>query len=307
MCVAGKKRLYDFAAQNGVAKQQTGKLIVATSEAELDTLGGLAAAARSNGVDDLRYLTPQDVYTLEPELACAGGLFSPSTGIIDSHGVVQALEGHLHAAGGSVVFNACLSAVTRRLDGIFCLEVVSGQERTHLTARNLFVAAGLGMAEIRSCLPRAQSYTPPNVYFAKGHYFTFSGRVPFRHLVYPVPVAGGLGTHLTLDLAGQARFGPDVQWIDRADYAFDGADGARQANFECSIRRYWPGLPDGSLRQGYTGIRPKTSRPGEPARDFEIHGPGDHGIPRMVTLYGIESPGLTSCLAIADYCLSLVE
>ncbi len=212
---------------------------------------------------------------------------------------MRALESDLAVRGGSVVLNTEVRSVTRRSDDLFEIEMTSGGETAKITARNLFAAAGLGMAELGNMLPRAGSYAPPRLYFAKGHYFTLRGRSPFRHLVYPVPVEGGLGTHLTLDMDGRARFGPDVQWLDRIDYAFEDADGSRRTDFEKSIRRYWPGLPDGALKQNYTGIRPKTSCQGEAARDFEIHGPRDHGIPHLVTLYGIESPGLTSSLAIA--------
>jgi L-2-hydroxyglutarate oxidase LhgO len=188
-------------------------------------------------------------------------------------------------------------------DGTFELEIASGSEISKLTARNLFVAGGLGMASLRDKLPFGNGYEPPKTRFAKGHYFTLQGRAPFQHLVYPVPVDGGLGTHLTLDLQGAARFGPDVQWINRIDYTFDDPGGERRADFEHAIRRYWPALPDGALEPGYTAVRPKISSKGEPPADFEIHGPEKHGIPRMVALYGIESPGLTSCLALADYCV----
>jgi L-2-hydroxyglutarate oxidase LhgO len=307
MCVDGKRLLYAYARDRDVAIRQLGKLIVATSLAEASALEAIAGNAKANGVDDLRLLSADDVRMLEPEIACFKALFSPSTGIVDSHGLMRALESDLAVRGGTVVLNTEVHSVTRRSDDLFEIEMTSGGEAAKITARNLFVAAGLGMAELGNMLPHAGSYAPPRLYFAKGHYYTLRSRSPFHHLVYPVPVEGGLGTHLTLDMDGRARFGPDVQWLDRIDYAFEDADGSRRTDFERSIRRYWPGLPDGALEQNYTGIRPKTSRQGEAARDFEIHGPLDHGIPHLVALYGIESPGLTSSLAIAHYCAALVH
>jgi L-2-hydroxyglutarate oxidase LhgO len=301
LCVEGKKRLYQFAAENAVAAKRLGKLIVATSPGEVQALDSIATKARANGVDDLRFLSSGEVRSLEPEIACAGALLSPSTGILDSHGLMQALDSHLSINGGRVVCNTLVKSVTRLDNGVFELEAQSAGAAASLTARNLIVAAGLGMAELGPALPRSPSYAPPPMFFAKGHYFTISGPTPFQHLVYPVPVDGGLGTHLTLDMDGRARFGPDVQWIDRIGYAFDDPLGMRKTEFEHAIRRYWPGLPDGALEPAYTGIRPKLSGQGHPARDFEIHGVETHGIPRMVALYGIESPGLTASLAISEY------
>lgn len=302
-CVCGRKRLYEFAERNGVPAKRIGKLVVATASAEIAVLQKFDSLARANGVEDLRWLTAADVQALEPEVACVAALLSPSTGIIDSHALMKALEGCLQAANGSVVLRSQLQSALCLPDGTFELEIASGSEISKLTARNLFVAGGLGMASLCDKLPFGNGYEPPKTRFAKGHYFTLHGRAPFQHLVYPVPVDGGLGTHLTLDLQGAARFGPDVQWIDRIDYTFDDPGGKRRADFEHAIRRYWPALPDGALEPGYTGIRPKISSKGEPPADFEIHGPERHGIPRMVALYGIESPGLTSCLALADLCL----
>ncbi len=302
-CVAGRKRLYEFAGQNAVPAKRIGKLIVATASAEVALLQKFEGLAYANGVEDLRWLTAADARALEPEVACVAALFSPSTGIIDSHALMKALEGCLQAGNGSVVLRSQLQSALCLSDGTFELEIASGSEISKLTARNLFVAGGLGMASLRDKLPFGNGYEPPKTRFAKGHYFILQGRAPFQHLVYPVPVDGGLGTHLTLDLQGAARFGPDVQWIDRIDYTFDDPGGERRAAFEHAIRRYWPALPDGALEPGYTAVRPKISSKGEPPADFEIHGPEKHGIPRMVALYGIESPGLTSCLALADYCV----
>ena len=306
-CVHGRRRLYQFAEENGVPAKKLGKLIVATSPSELSKLKDILAQATANGVDDLHWLESSQAQAMEPEIYCSGALFSPSTGIVDSHALMQALEGHISTHNGSLIFNSEVSGVRVSQSGIFSLEVICNGAATVMTARNIYVAAGLGMADLKSVLPRSEGYEPPSVHFAKGHYFTLRTKSPFRHLIYPVPVHGGLGTHLTLDLQGRARFGPDVQWIDTLDYSFDEADGARRVQFESSVRRYWPGLPPAALEPGYTGIRPKVSRQGEPAADFLIHGPREHGISRMITLYGIESPGLTSCLAIADYCVALLR
>ena len=307
LCVEGKKRLYQFAAENGVATRRLGKLIVATTQDELLALNLIAASAAANGVDDLRFLSPDDVRILEPEIACAGALISPSTGIVDSHGLMQALDSQLSINGGMVVCNTLVTSVTLLDNGLFELEILSSGAAAKLTVCNLVAAAGLGMAELGRALPRTASYVSPLTFLAKGHYYGMSGRTPFQHLVYPVPVEGGLGTHLTLDMDGHVRFGPDVQWVHRIDYAFDDPLGSRRSEFEHAIRRYWPALPDGALEPGYTGIRPKLSGRGEPPRDFAIDGPEKHGIPRMVALYGIESPGLTASLAIAENVAALLR
>jgi L-2-hydroxyglutarate oxidase LhgO len=300
LCVEGKALLYRFADENGVASKQTGKLIVATNDAELAKLASISAAAAANGVGDMQCLAASDALALEPELTCVAALLSPSTGIVDSHGLMVALEGHLTSRGGSIVLGTTVLAIDWTPDA-FTLSVISSGETARLTCRNLVVCAGHGMTQLRAGIPKKAGYAPPRSYLAKGRYFTLSTPAPFQHLIYPVPVDGGLGTHLTLDLQGRARFGPDVTWVDSLDYKFDDPDDAHKREFERSVRRFWPGLPNGALEQGYTGIRPKLSGPGEPARDFEIHGPAQHGIDRLVTLYGIESPGLTSALAIGPF------
>ncbi len=304
-CVEGHRRIYQFAQENGVPTKRVGKLIVAASPAQIPTLKGIHALAQSNGVDDLEWLEQVEAHALEPAISCAAALYSPSTGIMDSHSFMQALEGHLLARGGTVVLNSELQSVEHAPHENFKLGISTGKEAAFVTARNLFVAAGLGMAQLGPMLPREGTYSPPTLHFAKGHYFGLQGRVPFQHLVYPVPVDGGLGTHLTLDLQGRARFGPDVLWTDHIDYAFRDPEERIRCDFEMAIRQYWPGLPDGALRAGDTGIRPKISGKGQPAGDFEIHGAKHHGIERMVALYGIESPGLTSSLAIADHSMKL--
>lgn len=306
-CVPGLRKLYQFADENGVSTRRLGKLVVATSPAEVAVLRCLKEAARQNGVEDLRILEPADVRVLEPEIACSAALLSPSSGIIDSRGLMQALDGCLQANGGSVVLKTNVTRVDVLPSGDFEIRFASAAIETTIKTRTVYVAAGLGMAELRERLPRTDGYEPPRIRYAKGHYFSLSGQSPFQRLIYPIPVTGGLGIHLTLDLQGRARFGPDVQWIDAIDYDFDDADGALKASFERSIKRYWPGLPTGLLQPAYTGIRPKLSGPGEPEHDFAIHGPRQHGVSRLVTLYGIDSPGLTSCLEIADYCCSLAR
>lgn len=305
LCVTGRRKLYQFAEEHGVATRRIGKLVVATSPAEVAVLKALEQRARQNGVDDLKFLDPADVRVLEPEISCSAALLSPSSGIVDSHGLMQALNGCLQASGGSIVLSTAVTRVDILPNGDFEISVT--ESGTTITTRNLFVAAGLGMAELRERLPRNEGYEPPQLYYAKGHYFSLSGQSRFQRLIYPVPVDGGLGTHLTLDLQGRVRFGPDVKWTEKIDYDFDDVEGELAEKFERDIKKYWPGLPRGSLRPAYTGIRPKISARGEPARDFEIHGPKQHGIQRMIALYGIESPGLTSSLAIADYCCALVQ
>ena len=306
LCVEGRQRLYRFASENSLSFRQTGKLIVATSDADRQKLASIKATAYANGVTDLRALTTADVAYLEPQISCCAALLSPSTGIIGSHEFMLALEAHLTSRSGAVVLATEVRRVSQLANGLFEIETVSGGLLSRLTARNIVVAAGLGMARLSAILPRAEGYMPPRTRLAKGHYFTLSGHPPSRHLIYPVPEEGGLGVHLTLDLQNRARFGPDVQWVETLDYAFDDPDGARRTSFETAIRRYWPELKTGSLDQGYTGIRPKISGVGEPPQDFEIHSPRHHGIANMVTLFGIESPGLTSSLAIGSYVTALL-
>lgn len=307
LCVEGKRRLYEFSAENGVDARRLGKLIVATSRQDVEKLVSIAAGARHNAVNDLEFLSASETRAMEPEVCCEAALFSPSTGIIDSHGLMVALEGHVMASGGSVTLCAEVHRVAHSVSGLFTLDISSGGEFSQLSCRNLIASAGHGMAALSSALPRAKGYEPPASFLAKGYYYTLSGPAPFKHLIYPVPVEGGLGTHLTLDLQGRARFGPDVEWIDDLDYSFHDAEGTRRNSFESAVRRYWPDLKAGALEPGYTGIRPKISGKGQPARDFEIHGPETHGISGLVALYGIESPGLTAALAIGPYVASLLR
>lgn len=308
LCISGKALLYRFCAENGVAHLTCGKLLVAAEESELAKLDAIAANAKASGVADLRKLSGAEARALEPELSCVAAYLSPSTGVIDSAGLMHALEGHLTTQGGEVVLNA---AVTRLAAPVgegedFVLEIVSGGESSTLTARNVVIAAGLGATVLGRALTYPGGYCVPETYPAKGHYFALSGRAPFRHLVYPMPQGAWLGVHLTFDVARRARFGPDIAWTDTVSYAFEDADGARRARFEREIRRYWPGLPGGALQPDSVGVRPKIYREGEPVADFRIDGPAAHGIPRLVALYGIESPGLTSSLAIGEHVAALL-
>jgi L-2-hydroxyglutarate oxidase LhgO len=305
LCVEGRKLLYAFASENGVPHVRSGKLIVATADDEGPRLDALAKTALANGVSDIARLSAADVRALEPEVACIGALLSPSTGVIDSHALMVALEGHIRAGAGSVVLNTEVEGLAAHDDG-FEIATVSAGERSAFTARNLIIAGGLGASRLGSMLVAGSRYQPPETYPARGHYYTLEGPAPFRHLVYPLPREAWLGIHLTLDTTGQAKFGPDLEWQEEPSYVFDDTDGARRALFEREIRRYWPGLPDGKLVPGYVGVRPKIYRSGEPARDFAIHTQREHGLPRMVALYGIESPGLTSSLAIGAHVAALL-
>jgi L-2-hydroxyglutarate oxidase LhgO len=291
LCVRGKALLYRHCEEFGVAYRRCGKIIVATDESQFDTLRGYQRRAVANGVGELQWLTPDDVAELEPAVRCVGAVRSDSTGIIDSHGYMESLLGDLEAHGGVVAFHS--DVIDGRAD--------AGRVRVDTTELSLDAAlvvnsTGLSAPNLARTLAGSDDRLP-RAYYAKGQYYTLSGRSPFRALVYPVAEAGGLGVHVTLDLAGQARFGPDVVWIDAVDYTFDDRNRER---FITAIRRYYPALDETRLQPGYTGIRPKISAPNEPAADFRILGPRDHGVAGLVHLLGIESPGLTASLAIAE-------
>lgn len=300
LCVAGRNQLYRYCADRGVAHQRCGKLVVATSEGQLAGLRNVASRAQANGVSDLRWLDADEARALEPALRCVAALYSPSTGIVDSHGLMLALQGDLEHAGGVVALHSTLAKAQCGPDGI-ALEAADG---TSLLARVVVNAAGVQAPDLARRFKGLPAHAVPTAHYAKGNYFTLAGRAPFRHLIYPVPEAAGLGVHLTLDLGGQAKFGPDVQWVDSPDDLQ--VDPARGAAFYAEVRKYWPALPDGALEPGYAGIRPKISGPEEPAADFMIQGPADHGVAGLVNLFGIESPGLTSCLALADAVVDLL-
>jgi len=295
LCVEGRQRLYAYCDERGVSHQRLGKLIVATDQAQQLALQGLLEQGRRNGVDDLQWLDAGQARALEPALSCVAALWSPSTGIVDSHGLMLALQGDAQTQGASLVFHTPLLSA-RCIEQGFELQM-GGAEPMTLSCRELINCAGLSAPEVASRIEGLPAQHVPTPRLCKGSYFSFSGRAPFRHLVYPAPESAGLGVHMTLDLGGQARFGPDVEWVERIDYR---VNPARAEDFYAAIRRYWPGLPDNSLQPAYSGIRPKISGPGEPAADFRINGPTVHGVPGLVNLFGIESPGLTSCLALAE-------
>lgn len=300
-CVEGRERLYAYCAERGVAHRRCGKLVVATQPDELHKLDALLERAPRCGVHDLQRLSAAEAVALEPALQCAGAVLSPSTGIVDSHGLMLALLGDAENAGALLALRAPLRGAERDSDG---WRVHTGGDAPFtLHARCIVNAAGLSAQGVAASLAGFPAAAIPQQFLAKGHYFALGGRSPFSRLIYPTPVDGGLGVHLTLDLGGQARFGPDVQWLPAgtAPEALDyGVDPARGAAFEAEIRRYWPALPAGALQPAYSGVRPKLSGPGAAAADFVVSGPAQHGVPGVVHLFGIESPGLTSALALAD-------
>ena len=295
-CVAGRRALYAYCAAKGVPHANCGKLIVATDAAEDAMLAGIKRRAEANGVEGMRVLTAAAAIALEPNLACTSALFSPATGIIDSHGFMLALQGDAEGAGAVSVFHSPVTG-GRVVTGGMEIDV-GGAEAMTLRCRLLVNSAGLHAPGLAARIVGMPAERVPPACYAKGNYFTLSGRSPFSRLIYPVPVPGGLGVHLTIDLGGQARFGPDVEWIDAIDYA---VDPARAAGFYAAVRRYWPGLQAGALQPGYAGIRPKIVPRGAGTQDFIVQGKRAHGVAGLVNLFGIESPGLTAALALADY------
>jgi len=291
LCVAGNRSLHDYCRDRGVAHRQCGKLIVAAGPEQLPALRELQARAAGNGVE-LAWLDRDRAAALEPRLACAGALLSPSTGIVDSHGLMQALRADAEVRGAAVVLRSPVLGGRPAAAGLE-LEL-GGASAMRIEAGHVFNCAGLGARQLALALGGGRDLPP--VHFAKGSYFALAGPAPFSRLVYPVPEAAGLGVHLTLDLGGQARFGPDVEWVDTLDYT---VDPARAGAFYAAIRRYWPELADGGLQPAFSGIRPKLQGPGDGFRDFLIQGPDEHGVPGLWNLLGIESPGLTACLALA--------
>ncbi|MFY9328730.1 MAG: NAD(P)/FAD-dependent oxidoreductase [Georgfuchsia sp.] len=295
LCVSGRKRLYAFCETHGVSHRRCGKLIVANSPEQQIELLKVFHHALANGVTDVGLLTRAEATALEPQLNCSTALLSPSTGIIDSHGLMLALLGDAEHCGAMLALKSPALSATLMQSGEIELNV-GGAAPMKVTAKMVVNSAGLHAQKFAAAIEGFPADKIPAAHYAKGNYFSLSGRSPFSRLVYPVPEPGGLGVHFTLDLAGQARFGPDVEWVDVLSYE---VDAERCRRFYGAVRKYWPGLEDGSLQPSYSGIRPKLSGPGTPAGDFVIQGKDAHGIHGLVNLFGIESPGLTSCLAIA--------
>ena len=302
-CVAGRIRLYDYCASHGVPFRRCGKLIVATSENQVPELKEIQKKAHENGVTDVVEIPAAEAMRMEPALRCVAALHSPSTGIIDSHALMLAYLGDAEAAGAMLGLQSPLTKVLVSRSGF---EIHSGE--TGIQSKILVNSAGFRAPSVARLMEGFPADKVPPEYYAKGNYYSLSSRPPFSRLVYPVPEPGGLGVHVTLDLAGQARFGPDVEWVERFDARTDYAvDPKRSERFYAAIRRYWPALPDGALAPGYAGIRPKISGPKEPAADFLLQGPAAHGVPGLVNLFGIESPGLTASLALADDVVKLLQ
>jgi L-2-hydroxyglutarate oxidase LhgO len=296
LCVDGKAMLYAFCREFGVPHKRCGKLLVAVNAGEVDQLTAIKAQAEANGVVDLTWLSGEEARALEPALLAERALLSPSTGIIDSHAFMLALRGDAEAHGAMFAFETPVLA--GRTSGQGLVIEVGGPAPMRLAAGLVVNAAGLGAQALARLIAGMPVDKIPPLHLAKGNYFSLSGRSPFSRLIYPMPTPGGLGVHLTLDLAGQAKFGPDVEWVDAIDY---GVDPQRAPSFYAAIRTYWPGLPEGALQPGYAGIRPKIARPGGSTTDFLLQTENDHGVAGLINLFGIESPGLTASLAIADW------
>ena len=294
-CVRGRRMLYEYCAAHGIHHNKCGKLLVATNEQEIGKVESIRAQGNANGVEGLEMIGGNSARALEPELWCIAALQSPESGIVDGHSFMLALRGDLEDRSGMIAFETPIER----------LERVGGQWRVHFGGREpgqldvdaVVNSAGLGAQALARRIAGYPAQQVPRLVLAKGNYFAYSGRPVFRRLIYPTPVDGGLGVHVTVDLSGRMRFGPDVEWIEREHYA---VDPSRADSFYARIRTYWPGLPDGSLVPDYSGIRPKLTGPGEPAADFMIAGPAQHGLPGLVNLFGIESPGLTCSLSLAD-------
>ena len=306
LCVRGKELLYALCASHGVPHRNCGKLTVANSEQEVSALRGLADRAGANGVP-VEWLDARAALALEPALKCVAALSSPSTGIVDSHGLMLALQGDLEAAGGMVALGSPVASAVLGTEGK--PHVVRMQDGSEIEAGIVVNSAALHACALARRFEGLAPSFVPREYFAKGNYYALAGKAPFSRLIYPAPADAWLGVHLTLDLGGQAKFGPDIEWLDvdapeQIDYA---VDPQRADGFYAEVRRYWPDLPDGVLAPSYSGVRPKIHSRGEKAADFRIDGPQLHGVPGLVNLFGIESPGLTSSMAIGEYVVELLD
>lgn len=301
-CVAGKNTLYKYCAEHGIAHRRCGKLIVATSEDQIETFEGIRKRAAECGVTDLEMLSAEDAKAMEPELSCVAALYSPSTGIIDSHGLMLELQGDAEDHGAMLAFLSPVKGGEIRDDGI--LLNVGGDDPMQLLCRTVINSAGLYATEIAGNMQGMPQDLVPQTYYTKGNYYSLTGKKPFNRLVYPAPTTEFLGVHISIDMGGQARFGPDVEQSPVIDYD---VDPGRADHFYDSVRRYWPGLKDGALQPSYSGIRPRITAPGVPLCDFVIQGPREHGIAGLVNLFGIESPGLTSSMPIAAHVAELLR
>jgi L-2-hydroxyglutarate oxidase LhgO len=304
LCVTGRDALYAYCAERGIAHRRCGKLIVATSDAQRGKLEAIHAQAHDNGCAEVVALTARQARALEPELSCVAALSSPMTGIIDSHAFMLSLQGDAENAGALFAFGSSVVGGRACVDGIVLRVSTGNDDDSELQASTVINCAGLWSPQLARRIAGLDRDTIPTPYFAKGNYYSLTGKAPFSRLVYPVPETGGLGVHLTLDLGGQARFGPDVEWLDNVEGPIDYAvDPLRSAHFYREIRAYWPALPDSALQPAYAGVRPKISGPVAPAADFLF---ATHNSPHYLGLYGIESPGLTASLAIAAHVCNLI-
>ena len=303
MCVAGRDLLYGYCAERGISHRRCGKFTVATTKTQLAALEKIEANARANGVFDLEWLEGSEARRAEPELECIHALSSPSTGIIDSHSFMQSLLADAEANGANIAYGAKVTSLRATGGGIEI--AINGESAAVVRARTVVNSAGLQADRVAASIRDFPAQFIPKVSFAKGSYFAQSGASPFSRLVYPAPPLGGhLGIHMTLDLGGAARFGPDSEWVQSLNYA---VYPQRRVLFAEAIRQYWPGLPEAKLYPAYAGIRPRVSGPGEAARDFCISGPEDHGVAGVVNLFGMESPGLTASLALGEYIAAMAD
>jgi L-2-hydroxyglutarate oxidase LhgO len=301
-CVEGKRRMYEYCAERGVPHRRITKLVVALDDEQANGLSKLKDNAAGNGVTDLEILDQDQITRMEPELSCKAAFLSPSTGIVDSHSLMLALLGEAEDNGAMLALSSPVIGGEVRSDGI--LIRTGGAEPMEVMATTVVNAAGLYAQKVASAIEGIPADTIPPIHYARGVYFTLTGKAPFKRLIYPMPVAAWLGVHLTLDMGGDAKFGPDIEWIDSVDYT---VDPGRVENFYPSVRRWWPGLPDGSLQPGYAGVRPKLYARGEPAADFVFQTEDVHNVTGLINLYGIESPGLSSSIAIGEHVAELAR